>query len=400
MRSVIFIAKILSPSVIKRLIIVWILILGVSAGLSMALGLIKSIRNTQRYYANDDMRSLAYYVDTVKMGCDDPEQLALMTQTANDQLRTLPNIQAIYEQTTLYCPDEEMLCVAYPSPLIELMHIPADKHGEEVSVSDYQGSPQPIWLDYRMKDQYSINEHVSFEMRGMNNKGVYDFVVAGFLNGDNAHYSLQNGGSSNSQSNNVISTHPDYYVCVTNSESYFEGQEYDADRSIAKFLLPLSPSDIEIWKTRARKQGLGSISSMDDILRNDLEQIDSMVRPAMVLSAVLTLFTVFGLIGSQFQLMSLHRYIAFSLSLTGMDFQSWRYTWLLVIGIPLVIMSALGCVLGNIRGATIHLDVIRFWNIESTIITLSVFSIVILSMLPTIGRWSQLHVTQLRRIGE
>lgn len=187
---------------------------------------------------------------------------------------------------------------------------------------------------------------------------------------------------------------------LTVTDGIFDDAKYDADKSAAKFLLPVESSYIADWKVLAQKNGLGQISSMDEILANDNAQIRSMSLPIAILCAVLLLLTLLGIIGSQYQLMNHHRHIAFAFSLCGMDWNTWRYAWLFIAGVPLGIASVLGCVLGNLWWTTILLEPSSHWIAISFLLSLAIVTIALIGVTPTISRWSHMQVMQFRRGSE
>lgn len=402
MKKIVFVAQTLLSSVIIHLVLSWVLVLGVSAGLAMTLGVFSHYKNIQKYYLNEDMRGLAYYVDSFSEFHQDPLRRAESTRSVRDEIAHLPGFSQMYEQVMLYTTSlgESMFCIGYPGELLSRLHLPSSCIDKEIGEIAQADDIPSIWLDHRLIGQYNPGDQVTLLLSGSIGEYQHKFVVAGYLNAENAHYNFQSGASDQSFSKDIVVVNPEPYVCITVTDGIFDNAKYDADKSAAKFLLPVESSYIADWKVLAQKNGLGQISSMDEILANDNAQIRSMSLPIAILCAVLLLLTLLGIIGSQYQLMNHHRHIAFAFSLCGMDWNTWRYAWLFIAGVPLGIASVLGCVLGNLWWTTILLEPSSHWIAISFLLSLAIVTIALIGVTPTISRWSHMQVMQFRRGSE
>lgn len=399
MKKMIYVSRTLFISASRHLWLTWLLVLTVSAGLTMTFGIVANFSAIQKYYANKDMSELAYYVDSFSEFYSDQKLSAKSKRDARNELMKLPGLKEVYEQILFYVDDigRPMFCIGYPSALVDRLHIPTNIANEEVGSFDTLDAQTAIWLDYRLSNIYKKADRLELTLQGELATKKLEFTVAGFLNSENAHYDFQSGASAESFSKDIVKINPDYYVSLFISDGMFSDLEYDADRSAAKFLLPSRVEDKLQWRTNAKRNGLGQISNMEDVLRNDKEQIDSMTKPIMVLCFVILLLTLIGLFGTQFQQMNRHRQIAFSLSLCGMDWLVWEWSWIIIAGLPLCIASIAGCMLGNLWRATILLEPLALWSVESLILSIAIAALATLGVLPMIGRWSHMQVIQFRR---
>lgn len=401
MKKTTYVAKTLLLSLSGRLCLTWILVLLISFGLTMTIGIAWNTIHIQSYYINADMSGLAYYVDSVTDYFSDATGRADSTKKRREKLEeSLPGLKAVYEQTMLYCKNLNMSVFGYPSELLDRLYLPTSEKGVSAT-SSALAITNPVWLDYRLIGQYAQGDRITLSVSGERGEiRAFDFTVAGFLNSENVHYDFQSGASSDSFSADIVSLNPDGLVCVTMSDGLFDSAEYDADRSVAKFLLPENSEDIAAWKELARAKGFGQISDMNDILENDAEAIDLETTPIITLCIVMILLTVIGLIGTQMQMMNLHRQIAFSLILCGMEWSIWRRAWFLILLVPLGIVSILGGMLGTLWKSIIILESPSLFSGVIVLICVGVLGLSALGILPTIHRWSNAQAIEIRRLSE
>ena len=64
MRKASYVSRVLLSTFGTKLILLWLITLLVSFGLSMSIGIARDQLDTQSYYLNDDMGDLAFFVDT------------------------------------------------------------------------------------------------------------------------------------------------------------------------------------------------------------------------------------------------------------------------------------------------------------------------------------------------
>lgn len=398
MKKITYIARILLSSFGQRLILIWIITLLVSFGLSMSVGIVQSQLNTQSYYLNDDMRDLAFLVDSATSYYGDAHSRGESTRSVRTQLGNWLGMAAIYEQTTVRIEEKLWTCIGYPSDLLTRLHLPTSEANVDMRPNSMQN---PVWLDYRLLDQYAVGDVLSLEINTYEGQTeVVKMTVAGFLNSENAHYDFQMGSSAETYSMDFITRNPDYLVCVTVSDGVFESSSFDSKKSCAKFLLPEDVAYIDSWKELAMQQGIGHVSSMDDILKNDEKNIDLMSTPILVLCVIMMVLTVIGLIGTQLQLMNRYKQIAFSLIMSGMEWKTWKISWLSICCFPLLIASLLGTSFGNAWKTIVMMENLRFITPFTLTISIMILLFSVIGIAPTISRWSRIDINEFRRMSE
>lgn len=398
MRKVLYITRILLSSFRKKLALIWLITLIVSFGLSMSIGIVQGQLQIQSHYLKDDMRDLAFLVDAETDYYADNQARGASTQRVRAKLSQWPGLRAVYEQTTVEVPDKGWVLLGYPAELLSRLHLPTAEKNTEMDPDVYEN---PIWLDYSLRSEYQTGDTISLRLLVGGEKLCHrEFTVAGFLNRENVHYDFQSGSSVEAYSADFVVQNPSYIVCIAVSDVSFAEAEFDGSRSCAKFLLPEAKENISVWKRLARQQGIGHVSSMEDILENDRKNIDLMSTPILVLCGIMLVLTLIGLIGTQLQLMNLYRQTAFSLVMTGMSWGAWKASWLSVFCLPLWAASLIGASLGSAWKRVILLQ-------GSSIFTPSVFAVSIavvllsaIGILPTIGRWSRIDIHEFRRLCE
>ena len=398
MKKITYIARILLSSFGQRLILIWIITLLVSFGLSMSVGIVQSQLNTQSYYLNDDMRDLAFLVDSATSYYSDAHGRGESTRRVRAQLSNWPGIAAIYEQTTVEVEKELWTCIGYPSELLTRLHLPTSETNVDMRPN---GMQNPVWLDHRLLGQYTVGDVLSLDIYTYEGQTEsVKMTVAGFLNAENVHYDFQMGSSAETYSMDFITRNPDYLVCITISDDVFKSSSFDYAKSCAKFLLPEDIAFIGSWKELARQQGVGYISSMDDILQNDEKNIDLMSTPILVLCIIMIVLTLIGLIGTQLQLMNRYKQIAFSLIMSGMEWKTWKISWLTISCLPLLIASLLGTSFGNAWKTIVMLENLRFLTPLTLTISLMIILLSVIGIVPTISRWSRIDINEFRRMSE
>lgn len=398
MSKLIYVIRILLASFGKKLCLIWLLILVIAFGLSMSIGIANSHMRAQSYYLNDDMRALAFFVDSVSGYYTDAADYANSVRTINTRLAALPGLAAVYEQVTLTSPQKLWLCYGYPEELVKRLHLPSAKANAEVGAS---GRGNEIWLDNRLSGQYQTGDALRLELSsGKARISAAEFFVAGFLNAENAHYNFHTGASYDAYSENFIVLNPDNIVCVLIADSLFADEAFDCARSSAKFLLPEEPDDIYAWKQIARAEGLGHVSDMQDILENDRENTEAMTQPILILCIIMLILTLVGLIGTQIQLIQLYKQAAFSLMLCGMTWRTWKAAWLTLFCSTLLIASMLGASLGNAWKTVVMIEPMRFISPISLSVSAVIVLIAALGIIPTISRHSNVDINEFRRLCE
>lgn len=398
MQKVIYIARIFLSSFHKKLVLIWAITFAVSFGLSMSIGIVQNQLNIQSYYLNKDMQDLAFLVDTETLYYSDAQARSASTRRERTRIEQWPGLCAVYEQTTVEVADRGWILFGYPSGLLNRLHLPTAKRNVQMNSTAGLSS---IWLDYRLSSDYDIGDTIRLNfLLGEESSCSREFSIAGFLNKDNVHYDFQSGSSAGSYSADFIEMNPSYIVCVAISDLAFAGDEFDGVKSYAKFLLPETSEVINSWKDIARHQGTGYVSSMDDILENDWKNIDLMSTPILVLCVIMIVLTIIGLIGTQLQLMNLHKQVAFSLAMTGMDWKTWKVSWLSIFCCPLWSVSLIGVSLGNAWKSVILLEDIRFLSPVALVISIVIVLLSVMGIIPTISRWSQIDINEFRRLSE
>lgn len=291
------------------------------------------------------------------------------------------------------------MCYAYPSALLRRLHLPTSQRGVEVGTG---GGERALWLDHRLNGKYQVGEEITLDLTDLGDDSNHQqtFTVAGFLNGENVHYNFDSGPSLEAYSENFVVRNPDVYVCVMASDGVFSDSAYDSMRSSAMFLLPENSDSIAVWKELARRQGVGYVSSMADILQNDQKSIDLMTTPILVLCGIMMVLTLIGLIGTQMQLMNQYKQVAFSLVMSGMEWRTWKSAWFAIFCIPLFIASAIGTMLGTAWKSVILLQRIHFFSPLAIIVSIVIVLLSAIGILPTISRWSQIDINEFRRLSE
>jgi len=396
-RKVWYISRILLSSFRKKLVLIWVITCLVSFGLSMSVGIAQSQLRLQRYYLNDDMRALAFVVDAETGYYADANARGASTRRARARIERWPGLLAIYEQTTVDVPDRGWTLLGYPAELLNRLHLPTAQKNTEIHSNAFEN---PIWLDFRLRSAYEIGDTLSLNISMENVTAARTFTVAGFLNKENVHYNFQSGSSAETGSADFIVRNPSELVCVAACDLAFAGNEFDGSRSCAKFLLPETNENIAEWKQLARRQGVGYVSGMEDILKNDRTNIDLMTTPILALCAVMAVLTLIGLIGTQLQLMNLYRQTAFSLVMTGMGWRAWKAAWLSILCLPLWVASLLGASLGSAWKSVVMLESLRFFTPTAFFISAFIVLLSTAGILPTIGRWSRIDIGEFRRLCE
>lgn len=397
MRKVRYISRILLSSFRRKLLLIWVITVLVSFGLSMSIGIAQSQLSLQSYYLNEDMRALAFVSDAETGYYTDENQRAASTQRVRARIEQWPGLLAVYEQTTVSVPDEGWSLLGYPAELLNRLHLPTAQANEELHSTAIEN---PIWLDSRLRSSYEIGDTLSLRLSSGKASTACAFTVAGFLNKENIHYDFQSSPSAETSSADFLVRNPSEIVCVTISDAMLAENAFDSSRSSAKFLLAESDEAISVWKKLARQQGIGYVSRMADILENDRKNIDLMTTPILALCAVMGVLTVIGLIGTQLQLMNLYKQVAFSLAMTGMEWRTWKAAWLTILCLPLWIASLLGAALGNAWKSVLMLEHLRILSPTVLAVSAAMVLLSITGILPTIGRWSQININEFRRLSE
>lgn len=398
MRKASYVSRVLLSTVGAKLILLWFIALLVSFGLSMSIGIARDHLDTQSYYLNDDMRDLAFFVDTTAAYYPDVQGRANAMRKLQDVLASWPGMQAVYAQTTLEDAGQGIVCYAYPSALLRRLHLPTSRQGVEVGAGGGEGA---VWLDNRLAGQYRPGDEISLDLDlGDGRAFRQTFTVAGFLNDENVHYDFDTGSSAETYSADFVARNPSNYICVTASDGVFSDAAFDGLRSCAKFLLPENGDCIAAWKELARQQGAGFVSSMTDILQNDREAIGLMTTPVLILCIIMMALTLVGLVGTQMQLMNQYRQAAFSLVMCGMAWRTWKVAWLATFCIPLFIASAIGASLGSAWESVVMLRGIRFVSPLTAAVSIGTVLLSILGILPNISRWSRIDINEFRRLSE
>ena len=398
MRKASYVSRTLLSTFGTKLILLWLITLLVSFGLSMSIGIARDQLDTQSYYFNDDMSDLAFFVDTTAAYYPDAQGRANAIRKLQDVLTSWPCMQAVYAQTTLEDVGRGIVCYAYPSALLRRLHLPTSRHGIEVGGG---GGERAVWLDNRLASQYRLGDEISLDLdMGDGHTSRQAFTVAGFLNDENVHYDFDTGSSAETYSADFVARNPSNYICVTASDGVFSDSAFDGLRSSAKFLLPEDGDCIATWKELARQQGAGFVSSIADILQNDRENISLMTTPVLVLCVIMMVLTLVGLIGTQIQLMNQYKQVAFSLAMVGMEWRTWKAAWLATFCIPLFIASALRASLGNAWESIVMLQGIRFVSPLSAAVSIVTVLLSALGILPNISRWSRIDINEFRRLSE
>lgn len=398
MRKVFYVARILLSSFRKKLALIWLITLVVSFGLSMSIGIVQGQMQIQSHYLKDDMRDLAFLVDAETEYYADAQARGASTQRVRAQISQWPGLRAVYEQTTVEAPDKGWVLLGYPAELLSRLHLPTAEKNVEIDPAAYEN---PIWLDFSLRSEYEAGDVVSLKLLvGGTHFCSREFTVAGFLSKENVHYDFQSGSSVEAYSADFVTLNPSYTVCIAVSDASFAGAEFDGSRSCAKFLLPETKENIAVWKRLARQQGVGHVSSMEDILENDRKNIDLMSTPILVLCGIMLVLTLIGLIGTQLQLMNLYRQTAFSLVMTGMSWGAWKAAWLCVFCLPLWIASLIGALLGSAWKSVILLQGTSIFTPSVPAVSIAVVLLSAIGILPTIGRWSRIDIQEFRRLSE
>ena len=398
MRKTSYVSKVLLSTFGRKMILIGLITILVSFGLSMSIGIMRDQIATQSYYLNGDMGDLAFLVDTTAAYYPDAQGRASAMRKLLDVLTSWPGMRAVYEQTTLEDVEQEIVCYAYPSALLHRLHLPTSRRGIEIG-SD--GGDYAIWLDNRLTNQYHPGDEISLDLDvGAGNTTQQVFTVAGFLNDENVHYNFDTGPSAGTYSTDFIARNPPYYVCVTTSDGVFSDAAFDGLRSSAKFLLPESGDYIVTWNELAQQQGAGFVSSMTDILQNDRENIGLMTTPVLILCVIMMILTLVGLIGMQMQLMNQYKQIAFSLVMSGMEWKTWKNAWLATFCVPLFMASTVGASLGNAWKSIVMLQSVHFVSILTAAVSIVIVLLSVLGILPNISRWSQIDINEFRRLSE
>jgi len=398
MRKASYVSRVLLSTFGTKLILLWLITLLISFGLSMSIGIARDQFVTQSYYLNDDMSDLAFFVDTTAAYYPDAHGRANAIRKLQDILTSWPGMQAVYAQTTLEDIDQGIVCYAYPSALLPRLHLPTAQHGIEVGVG---GGERAVWLDNRLAGQYRPGDEICLDLdMGDGHTSRQTFMVAGFLNDENVHYDFDTGSSAETFSADFVVRNPSSYICVTVSDRVFSDSAFDGLRSSAKFLLPEDGDCIAAWKERARQQGVGTVSSMADILQNDRKNTSLMTTPVLILCIIMMVLALVGLIGTQMQLMNQYKQVAFSLVMSGMQWRTWKTAWLTIFCIPLFIASAIGASLGNAWESIVTLQAIRFVSPLTAAVSIVTVLLSVLGILPNISRWSRIDINEFRRLSE
>lgn len=396
MRKTLYISRILLSSFRKKLALIWAITLIVSFGLSMSIGIVQSQLIIQSYYLNDDMRDLAFLVDAEPYA--DLQSRGAFTRSLRAQIERWQGLRAVYEQTTVEAPDKGWTLFGYPAALLNRLHLPTAQKNVEI---DPTACEHPIWLDYRLRSEYEIGDMIALDLLiGEEESDAREFTVAGFLNEENVHYDFRTGSSTETHSADFIVKSPSYTACVAVSDAVFSGEEFDGARSCAKFLLPEAKEDVAAWKEIARRQGVGYVSDMDDILENDRTNIDLMSTPILALCVIMVFLTLIGLIGTQLQLMNMYKQVAFSLAMTGMSWGAWKASWLSIFCLPLWIISLIGASLGSAWKSVIMLEEMHIITPTALFISVAIVFLSAMGIIPTISRWSRIDVNEFRRLSE
>lgn len=399
MRKLFFISNQLFIEAVWCTALLAIIFISLSAGIIVSVSMANDILLDERYLMQADLTNLMYFSDafshalpTIQM--QNEHELAL-----HEQLTQLPGIDAVYEQTMLICGEINALCITYPAELLNRLSIPTSDN-QSIYANALHGT-RLIWLDFRMQEQFTIGERLVLKIGSFyDNLYSHEFLVAGFLNEENAYIDFMNSGGLTTNSSNLIQRKSENYIMITTNDGLLNIPGYLHDRSSVKLLKINGDVDYEAtlnqWRTVIEGDGLGQIHTIEQILNNDYKRIIIQAVPSVITCLLLFVLSMISLIGIQIILNERVDNLYSSFTACGMKNSNWRISWILIFMSCIMFYSIVGCVIGNAFLGTLYPVKISVTPLLPVVVILgiSLFTVVVALHMPQ--RWKHTKSNSVR----